>query len=62
MSKEYLKDSRGRTIGTIETNGSKTIIKDDRGRTLGSFDGKVTKDDRGRTIGKGNLLTMLLNK
>lgn len=62
VSREYLKDSHGRTIGSIETNGSKSIIKDEHGRTLGSFDGRETKDAHGRTVGKGNLLTMLLNK
>ena len=58
--KQVLKDSRGRTIGTIETSGSKQIIKDSYGRTLGTFDGKYTKDSHGRTIGQGNLLTTLL--
>lgn len=62
MSIEYLKDSHGRTIGSIETNGNRSTIRDEHGRILGSFDGRETKDAHGRTVGKGNLLTMLLNK
>ena len=58
--RQVLKDRHGRTIGTIETSGSKQIIKDSHGRTLGTFDGKYTKDSHGRTIGQGNLLTTLL--
>lgn len=60
--RQVLKDRHGRTIGTIETSGSKQIIKDSYGRTLGTFDGKYTKDSHGsgRTIGQGNLLTTLL--
>ena len=60
--KQVLKDSHGRTIGTIETSGSKQIIKDSHGKTLGTFDGKYTKDSHGKTIGQGNLLTTLLNQ
>lgn len=58
--KQILKDDHGRTIGTVETVGSKQVIRDDHGKMLGTFDGKYTKDSRGRTIGQGNLLTTLL--
>lgn len=58
--KQILKDNHGRTIGTVETVGSKQVIRDDHGKMLGTFDGKYTKDSRGRTIGQGNLLTTLL--
>lgn len=58
--KQILKDNHGRTIGTVETVGSKQVIRDDHGKMLGTFDGKYTKDSHGRTIGQGNLLTTLL--
>ncbi len=62
MMNQVLKDSHGRTIGTIEKSGTREKLRDEHGKLLGEYDGKSTRDCHGRLIGNGNLLTMLLKK
>lgn len=57
---EKLKDSHGRTIGTISQSGSRQILRDAHGKTVGEYDGRVTRDSHGKIVGNGNLLAMLL--
>ena len=58
---EILKDSYGRKIGEIRTEGSRQTIYDAYGRRLGYYDGHYTFDAYGRRIGEGNLLASLLH-
>ncbi|MFP4096817.1 MAG: hypothetical protein ACLFUB_20205 [Cyclobacteriaceae bacterium] len=59
---EYLKDKRGKIVGTIREQNGRLYIRDSRGQTLGTYDKdmNITKDRLGRTIGRGNLLAALL--
>lgn len=59
---QTLRDSHGKTIGTIESSGSRQKLRDAHGKLLGEYDGRVTRDSHGRLVGDGNLLTMLLNQ
>lgn len=64
MNRQELKDSRGKTLGYIETqsDGGQRLI-DSTGNTLGYYDPrfKETKDSVGKTIGRGNLLSSLIS-
>lgn len=57
---QVLRDSHGRELGKIKSEGNRDVIYDSHGRRLGHFDGRYTYDDHGRQIGQGNLLTTLL--
>ena len=65
MTKNYIKDFYGRTLGYIETDsqGNK-IVHDFYGRILGRYDAKadVTKDFYGRIIARGDQSSMLISR
>ena len=57
---EILRDSHGKLIGRIDTNGNEQKLFDEHGAYLGRYDGRCTYDSSGRLKGYGNLLTSLL--
>jgi hypothetical protein len=63
MSKQELRDKRGRLIGTITIQSSgKHEGRDARGSLKGTYDPKSneTRDSRGSLVGKGDLLSSLI--
>jgi hypothetical protein len=61
--RQQLRDSNGRTIGTITTTSNGRFEgRDANGRLKGTYDPKwdQTRDSNGRVVGKGNKLTALI--
>ena len=64
MTTQFLRDEKGRTIGTIASTANGVLaLRNAKGQSLGTYDPErnVTIDSKGRAIGTGNLLTTLLN-
>ncbi|HPZ99449.1 MAG TPA: hypothetical protein PLT93_15045 [Phycisphaerae bacterium] len=60
---EYIKDSTGRTIGTIAMDGNKLVARSETGRGLGFYDpsSDETRDwDSHSFLAKGNILSALI--
>ena len=64
MTTQFLRDEKGRTIGTIaSTANGVLVLRNAKGQSLGTYDPErnVTIDSKGRAVGTGNLLTTLLS-
>ena len=57
---QVLRDSMGRKIAEIKSEGNRDVIRDPMGKQLGYFDGRYTYDPMGKKVGEGNLLTSLI--
>lgn len=65
MSRERIKDSHGRTIGMVDTDGhGKTILRDNHNRLLGTEKDGHVKDSHASTVcyGTGSLFSLLKGK
>ncbi|MFO0727547.1 MAG: hypothetical protein U1E65_27465 [Myxococcota bacterium] len=62
MSRQEIKDGRGKLLGAIEDKGKEVLALDATGRRKGRFDKQqnLTFDAAGNEVGKGNLLIKLL--
>jgi hypothetical protein len=59
---EFLRDTQGRRLGEIVTQGTKRFIRDRYGHNLGWHDSSdnLTRNMEGRWIGRGDFLNALL--
>ncbi len=62
MSREEIKDARGKLVGVIEDKGKEVLALDASGRRKARFDKQqnVTYDAAGNELGKGNQLLKVL--
>lgn len=62
MAKELVKDFYGKTMGSIETEGTKQIARDFYGRIVGTYNSTddKTRDFYGRIVTSGNTLMGLI--
>lgn len=62
MSRQYLRDQRGLTLGWIDDRDTDQMGYDSRGLRKGRYDKQHdrTYDERGLVVGFGNLLSALI--
>lgn len=62
MAKELIRNFGGKILGSLETNGTKTIARDFYGRILGTYDthDNKTRDFYGRILSQGNTVVGLI--
>ena len=59
---EFIKDAKGKWVGSVSTDSTKKTFLDEKGRLVGrEFDGK-TFDNKGRFVGYGEQGKRLFGK
>ena len=60
MATNYIKNSKGQTVGYITDAGSTQYLKKQNGNVIARFDDKATYYSNGSKVGDGNLLQTLI--